>query len=125
MRILDFDRVDVLAAGNDHVLDAVDDEDEAVFVHVTAVAGVHPAIDHGAGGLLRPLPITHHDIVAAHDDLTDGAEGNRLVVGIDDAHLAAERYAGRRTRWRPLARPSPMCSFQCSRVAIGDNSVMP
>ena len=28
-------------------------------------------------------------------------------------------------RCRPLARPSPMCSFQCRSVAIGDSSVMP
>ena len=46
--VLDLGRIDVLAAGDDHVLDPVDDEDESVFVHVAAVAGMHPAVDDGA-----------------------------------------------------------------------------
>jgi len=36
--VFDFDRIDVLAAGNDHVLDPIDDIDESVVVHVAAVA---------------------------------------------------------------------------------------
>src|SRR5262245_24350915 len=59
-RVLDFGGIDVLAAGDDHVLDAVDHIDEAILVHVAAVAGVHPAVDNGLGGLLRPFPIAYH-----------------------------------------------------------------
>src|SRR5271170_6800256 len=40
--VLDFHRIDVLAAGNDHVFDAVDQIDIAFLIHVAAVAGVHP-----------------------------------------------------------------------------------
>ncbi len=110
--VLDLDRVDVLAAGNDHVLDPVNHIDEAVVVHVAAVTGVHPAVDHGAGGFVRPLPVTHHHIVAAHDDLADGAIGDGLVVGIDNAHLAAEGGAAgaavtMRTSQPRVARPAP------------------
>ena len=43
-RVLDFLRIDVLAAGNDHVLGAVDQRDEAVFVDGADVAGPAPAI---------------------------------------------------------------------------------
>ena len=95
--ILDLGRIDVLAARDDHVLHPVDDIDEAVGIHVAAVAGMHPAAGERAFGFFRALPITHHDIVAAGDDLADGAERHGLVLGIDDAHLAAER--------RPPARP--------------------
>ena len=43
-RILDFARIDVLAAGNDHVLEAVDDIDEAGFVDLADIAGVQKAV---------------------------------------------------------------------------------
>src|SRR5882757_4492387 len=59
-RVLDLRRIDVLATRDDHVLDAVDDVDKAVLVQIAAVAGVHPAVDHGACGLLGALPIAHH-----------------------------------------------------------------
>jgi hypothetical protein len=41
--LLDLARVDVLAAADDHVLDAPDDVDVALVVHRREVAGVHPA----------------------------------------------------------------------------------
>src|ERR1700679_2296205 len=91
--VFDLDRIDVLAAGDDHVFDPIDDIDESVLIHVAAVAGMHPAVDHGAGGLFGALPITHHDIVATHDDFTDRAMGYRLVVRVDDANLATQRGA--------------------------------
>ena len=52
-RLLDLGGIDVLAAGDDHVLDPVDDIDEAVLVHIAAVAGVQPAV---AQGLSRSFP---------------------------------------------------------------------
>lgn len=39
--VLDLGGVHVLTTGNDHVLDAVDDEHVAALVHVAIVAGVH------------------------------------------------------------------------------------
>src|SRR5215470_9785659 len=42
-RVLDFGRIDVFAAGYDHVLEAVDDVNEAFLIHVAAVAGMVPA----------------------------------------------------------------------------------
>ena len=44
-RGLDLLRVDVLAAADDHVLDAVDDPQVAVLVEDADVAGVQPAVD--------------------------------------------------------------------------------
>ena len=41
--LLDLPRVDVLAAADDHVLDAADDLDVAVLAHHREVTGVHPA----------------------------------------------------------------------------------
>jgi len=42
--VLDLDAVDVLAASDDHVLLAIGDEQESVFVDVADVAGVQPAV---------------------------------------------------------------------------------
>ena len=50
--VLDLDRVHVLTTGDDHVLDAVDDEDVGVGIHVSAVAGVHPSAPERFSGLV-------------------------------------------------------------------------
>src|SRR6476469_1898443 len=53
--LLDFARVDVLAAADDHVLDAADDVDIALRIHRREIAGVHPA--RGIDRLCGPLRI--------------------------------------------------------------------
>ena len=44
-RLLDAARIDVVARADDQVLDAVDDEDEAVLVHDADVAGAQVVAD--------------------------------------------------------------------------------
>src|SRR5258708_27712767 len=41
---LDLGAVNILATGLDHVLDAVDQKEVALFVHVTRIAGMEPPI---------------------------------------------------------------------------------
>ena len=48
--LLDLGRVDVEPAGDDHVLEPVDDVQVAVVVQVADVAGVMPAVPGGLGG---------------------------------------------------------------------------
>src|SRR5258705_8305120 len=91
--VLHFHGIDVLAAGNDHVLHAIDQIDITFVVHVAAVAGVHPAVDDGVGGFFRLFPVAHHDVLAAHRDFADHAGCDRFAVGIDDPDLAADRGA--------------------------------
>jgi hypothetical protein len=50
--LLDLDRVDVLAARDDHVLDPVGEEEVALLVDVAAVAGPQPAFGCEHGGRL-------------------------------------------------------------------------
>ena len=50
-RVLDLARVHVEAAADDHVVEAVDDGDEAVGVAHRNVAGVHPAFRVEALGI--------------------------------------------------------------------------
>ena len=56
-RLLDVDRVDVVPAGDDHVLQPVDDEEEAALVEVADVAGAEHAVDRELARLLRELPV--------------------------------------------------------------------
>src|SRR6478735_1420484 len=66
--LLDLARVDVLAAADDHVLDAAGDLDVAVIVHDADVAGVHPAVLDGLGRLVGLLPVAeHHGVALGHE----------------------------------------------------------
>ena len=87
---LDFDRRDVLAAADDHVLEPIADLDVAVGMDDGGVAAVEPAAAHRRGRRLRVVVVALHDDVAADDDLAE----RRAVV----RHFAA------RPRRRPAAR---------------------
>src|SRR3954464_12781826 len=87
--LLDLARVDVVAAADDHVLLAVDDEEVAVLVDAGHVARVEPAV---AQDLLRgvvAVPVALHEVVAADRDLADLALAHLVAVLVDDLHLDA------------------------------------
>ena len=69
--VLHLGAVDVLAAGDDHVLLAVDDVDVAVLVLPHQVTGMEPAAAERLGGLLGLVPVPLHHQRAAVDDLAD------------------------------------------------------
>ena len=89
-RIFDFGRIDVFAAADDHVLQTIGDEDEAVLVHVGTVTGMHPAVFECGCGLLGLVPVALHHIRAPHDHLAHRAARHLAPLGVDDAHLAAK-----------------------------------
>ena len=68
---LDLDRRDVLAAADDHVLDAVADLHVAVGVNHGGVARVEPAVAHRRCGRLGVVVVPFHHDVAAHGDLAE------------------------------------------------------
>ncbi len=70
--VLDLGRVDVLAAGDDHVLRPADDPVVALLVACCDVAGQEPAVREGGGGCLVVLPVTGEDVRAADDELSLG-----------------------------------------------------
>src|SRR5207253_2189742 len=95
---LDLARVDVLAAADDHVLQATDNVDITVVIQDGEVAGVHPAslVDGGprGGGV---VPVAAHDAVAARAELPrraarqDGPRGRVAHADLDVRHNAADR----------------------------------
>src|SRR5579875_2864906 len=102
--LLDLARVDVVAAADDELLLAVDDEEVAVLVDPAHVAGVQPAVDDGLRRGLRPLPVAAHHVVALDHDLADLADGHLGTVVVDDLHLyAGDRGADRAGLARAVA----------------------
>ena len=86
---LDLARIDVLAAADNHVLDAPDDVDVALVVHGRQVPSVHPArgID-GLTGRFGIVPVTEHDAVAARAQLARlTARQNLTALGVNDLDL--------------------------------------
>ena len=79
--LLHLHRVDVLAAGDDHVLGPVDDEHVALVVPAGDVPGPHPAVADGLVGEIRAPEVAEHVGLGAHHDLA-----GRLAVG---GHIAA------------------------------------
>ena len=84
--VFDFAGIDVFAVHDDEVFQAVDDVDVAVFVHVGEVAGVEPAVfGEDFPGFFGLVPVAFHDVVAADEELTDGA-GDVGAVHFDGDH---------------------------------------
>ena len=97
-RLLDHARIDVEAAGDDQVLDPVDQIDVAVLVHVADVAGAQAAEAERLLGLVLALPVAGHDLRAGDADLTLLAQGQhpvRIVERDDLDDGAGQRQAGR------------------------------
>ena len=88
--LLDLARVDVVAAADDHVLLAVDDEVVAVGIDAADVAGVEPTVRvDRLGRRVGALPVALHDIVAADGDLAGVARGDIGACLVDEPNLDA------------------------------------
>ena len=95
--LLDLARVHVVAAADDQLLLAVDDEEVAVLVDLGHVAGLEPAVlVDGLLRLLLALPVALHHVVALDGDLADLALVDLVAVVVDHLHLdALDRGADR------------------------------
>ena len=77
--LLDLGRVDVLPAGDDHVLEPVLDEEVAVVVDVPDVAGAEPAVvGDRLGGVVGLVQVAHHPLRRAEPELARLARGDVL-----------------------------------------------
>ena len=63
--IFHFRRINILAAADDHVFGAVNDEAKTFVVYPREIARAHPAIDKSVCGGIWPVPITLDDLRAA------------------------------------------------------------
>src|SRR6478672_1559631 len=69
--ILDLGRIDVFAAGNVHVLPAIDDVVKAFLVDPRGIAGMQPAVGEGRRVGVRPVPVAGRDVRSPDPELTE------------------------------------------------------
>ena len=85
--VLDLHGVNVLAAGNDDVLLAVNQPNEAVFVHARHIARKQPAVFEHFGGGFGVVVIAGHNAGALHPQLADSAVFHIVAVFAHNARL--------------------------------------
>ena len=100
---LDFRRIDVLAAGNDHVLLAVVDPEIAVGVAAADVAGPIPAVVQRLAGCFLVAPVFEEHVGTTNRDFADGVRGDFIAGLIDHLGLAAQPRQPGRTGPRIIA----------------------
>src|SRR6185312_16445970 len=101
-RILDPPRIDLETRGVDHVLDAIDDEDVALRVHVADIAGAEEAAHEAVLGVLRLVPVASHHLRSGDADLPGFALIERGVRIIERAY--GNLGGGQRKANRSFAR---------------------
>ena len=116
---LDLGAGDVLAAGDDHVLEPIDDVDVAVVVLHADVAGVEPAAGERRRRGLGIAPVALEHLRAAEDDLAP------LARRAADAPCSSQMSSSRYWQGRPTL-PSLVTVLSRSRKVSPDTvSVSP
>src|SRR5690242_9330410 len=92
---LDLGGVDVLAAGDDQIILALQHPEIAVVIAPGDVPGMVPAVLQRVPRRVRISPIFGEHVGTADDDLTGRAYGGCVAVAVDDSSLTAQaRQAG-------------------------------
>ncbi|OPZ77998.1 MAG: hypothetical protein BWY79_00949 [Actinobacteria bacterium ADurb.Bin444] len=86
-KVLDLHRIYVLTAGDDHVLLAVHQVDEAVLIRARHISGQQPALFEDRGGGFRILVVALHDTGAFHCQLAHVSLLHGVACFIDDLDL--------------------------------------
>ncbi len=68
--LINIPRVDIEAAGYDHVFLAVHDIEVTVFIHFPDVPGITPSVPDHVGRFLRLVQVALHDLGTLDDDLS-------------------------------------------------------
>ncbi|MCY1346972.1 hypothetical protein D9M69_330700 [compost metagenome] len=86
---LDLDGIDIEAAGDDHVLLAVDDEQVARLVQVAQVAGLPEAVVELGGGAFGVVVVAGNGAAPTQPDLAGGTGRDRVAGIVHDLQLDA------------------------------------
>src|SRR5258706_12286343 len=73
--LFDIAWVDIVGTGEDEIFFAIDDGEEAVFIHAGEIAGMQPAIIEGLTCFHRHLPVTLHDLWATYEQFSNFFRG--------------------------------------------------
>ena len=83
-------RIDIFTAGDDHILFPIDHVDIPLFIDLTDVFRVEPALFEGLLRLLLFVPVSPGKAEPARAHLSD-ALGNDVVIVVDDLRLHIDR----------------------------------
>src|SRR5437868_3858225 len=89
----DFAGVNVLPAGDDHVLQTIENVEISVGILIADIAGTKEAVPECTLCLARVVPIATHDIRAAGDQLARLPGFDFLPCWIDNAHVDSHAWA--------------------------------
>ena len=84
---LDLGAVNILAAAQYHVLDAIHNVEESVGIEIADVAGVQPAVHDCLGGGFGAVDVTLDDLRALQLYFSRLASGKRLAAGVHATHV--------------------------------------
>src|SRR5437588_795960 len=88
---VDFAWINILAAANNHVALAIDDEEESILVPITNIAGMKPAVAKGLLSSFGILEITFQNVVAAQNDFSKFPVRNVIIVVVNNFHFISNR----------------------------------
>src|SRR5262249_8303652 len=92
----DLGAIDILAAGDNHILGTINQENVALGIHATEIAAVIPPMTESVGSLLGFMPVALHDMRAAHDHFANLVRWQVVATGVDDSDInASHRLAAR------------------------------
>src|SRR5690606_38113897 len=103
-RLLDFARINVFTAGNDHVFLAVDQVQEVLIVEAAHVAGVAPAVAEGRQRGRVVVPVAAHDGGRLDDDFAGLAARQLAAIVIDDLDQRVRKSLAGRTQALDIER---------------------
>src|SRR5688572_32500214 len=85
--------MDIEAARDDEFLLAVDDEQITLFVEVSDIPRIQPAVTNRVSGFFRPVAITRHHLWAFYSYLAALKDGQHSCAGfeIDDLDFSFRR----------------------------------
>ena len=111
---LDLQRVNVVAAPDEHLRDPACQTVAAGRVHRGQVAGPEPSVDEGGGRSRRVAPVSRHGAGCAEPHLSDSADIQHLAV--DPPHLGLHAGA------RPADRVECLVIVRIQRGAKPDST---
>ena len=88
--MLDFGRINILPAGDDHVLHAVPDRETSISIDDSKVSCVKPSSLECLGGCIRAIPVALHDVTRTNNYLTYLPGHHIASIGCDHANLCVE-----------------------------------
>src|SRR3981189_2590390 len=110
----DFSWIDILSAGNDHILSTSSDVVVALIVLSRQISRIEPAVAQRRRCRFAVPPVTRTNMAAAKEQFADLAANHIVTFFVDDARLTMES-------WEANGSGFAVCVLQIESEAIGSD----